>query len=109
MVTRTVTIQGVEFELDQIVDAHLQRGYTGGILDLSTADGVHHTFELWIRDSAADHRAYVVLKYESGCYTETWPSWRGIRAAAPAPVPEATPDADPDRVAAPDSEADLSG
>ncbi|MEV7725150.1 hypothetical protein AB0P15_10505 [Streptomyces sp. NPDC087917] len=89
--TVSVTIQGVVFELDQIVEAHLQRGYTGGTLDLRTADGALHTFELWIRDSAADHRAYVVLKYESGCYTETWPSWPTTRGADPTPDPVPDP------------------
>ncbi|MFE1872392.1 hypothetical protein ACFW9N_16030 [Streptomyces sp. NPDC059496] len=69
------------FELDEIVEVHLQRGYTGGVLDLRTADGGEYTFELFIRDSPADHEAYLVLKYESGCYTETWPAWGGSRAA----------------------------
>ncbi|MER6445664.1 hypothetical protein [Streptomyces venezuelae] len=92
---RTVTVQGVVFELDELVAVHLQRGYTGGVLDLRTADGEHHTFELSIRDSAADHAAYLVLKYESGCYTETWPRWGGSRAAAPAPKPDGRQDDEP--------------
>ncbi|MGZ9931637.1 hypothetical protein ACXNSR_17285 [Streptomyces sp. NC-S4] len=91
---RTVTVQGVVFELDQVVEVHLQRGYTGGVLDLRTADGGQFTFELSIRDSAADHEAYLVLKYESGCYTETRPSWGGSRSA-PAPKPDGRRDDEP--------------
>ncbi|WP_338693444.1 hypothetical protein V2W30_03070 [Streptomyces sp. Q6] len=75
---RTVTIQGTVFALDEIVEAHLSRGLTGGVLDLRTADGEEHTFHLWIRDSAADHAAYVTLTYDSGCCTETRPrGWGG--------------------------------
>ncbi|MEV5614025.1 hypothetical protein [Streptomyces sp. NPDC052225] len=75
---RTVTIQGEVFALDDIEAAHLSRGLTGGLLDLRTTDGEEHTFQLWIRDSAADHAAYVVLKYECGCYSESWPrGWGG--------------------------------
>ncbi|MDJ0382004.1 hypothetical protein [Streptomyces sp. G-G2] len=77
--TRTVTVQGVVFDLDDIVEAHLQRGYAGGVLDLRTADDLEYTFELYIRDSAADYEAYVMLKHHSGCYSESWP--RGWGAA----------------------------
>ncbi|MGW5684022.1 hypothetical protein [Nonomuraea sp. NPDC003754] len=69
------SIRGVEFDLDDITDAHLQRGYSGGHLEVTTADGRSHVFYLDIRD-AYDEQAYLILKYESDCYSETRPrSW----------------------------------
>ncbi|GAB3137206.1 hypothetical protein GCM10027290_02520 [Micromonospora sonneratiae] len=72
---RKFSIQGVQFDLDDIDQAHLSRGLTGGILELWTVDGEEHVFQLWTRDSAADHEAYLILKHESGCFTETMPRW----------------------------------
>ncbi|MGW0433445.1 hypothetical protein ACWDV4_13030 [Micromonospora sp. NPDC003197] len=77
---RKFTIQGVEFDLEDIVAAHFHRGYTGGLLDLRTADGEEHTFDLYTRDSAEDFQAYAILRYESNCYTESWA--RGVGPGA---------------------------
>ena len=74
---RKFTIQGIEFDLDDITEAHFGRGYSGGVLDVWTVDGEEHTFQLYIRDSAEDFEAYAILKYESNCYSESWPRGRG--------------------------------
>jgi hypothetical protein len=70
-------LKGIEFDTDDIERAHLHRGYTGGELTMYTKDGEEYCEHLWIRDSAEDHHAYVMLKYHTDCYTETWPKGWG--------------------------------
>ncbi|MER5642474.1 hypothetical protein ABT095_36735 [Kitasatospora sp. NPDC002227] len=72
-------LHGVEFDTDEIERAHLRRGYTGGELTIWTRDGEEYCWYIYIRDSREDHDAYVMLKYHTDCYTETWPkrSWGG--------------------------------